>query len=192
MTKKYHKEDWLRKQYYELGKSGMQIAEEQGVHYTTIYEWMDKNNIERRTKSEAKMGERNPNYGKERKNFSKKISGSNNPSWKGGINKEKDFRKQTKWKKLSEEIRELVDWQCENCNKHGSEAKEIQTHHANPVSDGGDEWHNIFIVLCYDCHNSEYEFWHTSTIEEQLEQIGGEPSLDTRDVNLESVINYGD
>lgn len=46
---------------------------------------------------------------------------------------------------------------CENCSAHGSEV-EIHTHHAKPVSIGG--------------HKNNYNFWHNSFVEEQLNEVG--------------------
>lgn len=174
-NKKYHDEDWLREQYFELDKNGMTIADEQDVHYSTIYDWMERHGIERRSHSEAKMGERNPHYGKSRPEFAEKMSGSNNPSYKDGRSKELDFRTSAKWENFSFELKEKADWTCENCGVHGSEA-EIQTHHAQPVSEGGDKYDNVFIILCKSCHGNKSSFWHNSTVEEQIAKIGGEPA----------------
>lgn len=124
--------------------------------------------------SEAKSGENHQYYGEDRPEHSEQMSGSGNPSWKGGTTNEMDFRKQTKWKNFSEELKVDTDWTCENCGSHGS-GSEIQTHHAHPVSDGGDKFDNVFIILCKECHGNKSSFWHNSTIGEQIAKIGGEP-----------------
>lgn len=125
--------------------------------------------------SAAKSGENHQFYGKSRPEFAEKMRGKNNPSYKDGRANKMDFRKQTKWKNFSFEVRERVNWACENCDAHGSEA-EIQTHHAHPVSEGGDKFDNVFIVLCKDCHGNKSSFWHNSTVGEQIAKIGGEPA----------------
>lgn len=121
--------------------------------------------------SKAKSGENHPFYGESRPEFSEKMEGENNPSWKGGVTQDLDFRKSNKWKKFSKEKKEDVDWTCENCGSHGSESN-IHTHHAEPVAQGGDKWDNTFIVLCEECHYGDYDLWHNSTVEEQLSQLG--------------------
>jgi hypothetical protein len=125
--------------------------------------------------SEAKSGKNHQFYGESRPEFAEKMKGEKNPSWKGGTTSEMDFRKQTKWKNFSFELKEEADWTCENCGAHGSDA-EIQTHHAHPVSDGGEKFDNVFIVLCKDCHGNKSSFWHNSTVGEQIAKIGGEPT----------------
>lgn len=175
-NKKYHNKEWLKNQYFELNKDGMQIADEQNVHFSTIYDWMEKHGIDRRSKSEAKMGERNPHYKEHRPEHSERMSGSKNPSWKDGRTNNMDFRKQTKWKNFSKKLREKANWTCENCGAHGSE-KEIQTHHAIPVSKGGDKFDNIFIVLCKECHGNGESFWHNNSVDKQLKKIDSEQTL---------------
>lgn len=129
----------------------------------------------KRKMSEAKSGKNHQFYGQSRPEHSERMSGSTNPSYKDGRTNEMDFRKQTKWKNFSFEIKENANWTCENCGAHGSEA-EIQTHHAHPVSEGGDKFDNVFIVLCKDCHGNKSSFWHNSTVGEQIAKIGGEPA----------------
>ena len=51
---RYHDPEWLYQQYHGLGKDAYQIAEECGVGDTTIYNWMKRHGIERRSLSEAK------------------------------------------------------------------------------------------------------------------------------------------
>jgi len=47
MSEKYKDEGWLREQYQDKHRSAPEIAEECGVHSGTIYDWMDRFNIER-------------------------------------------------------------------------------------------------------------------------------------------------
>lgn len=124
--------------------------------------------------SEANSGKNNPNYGKDRPEHSERMSGSSNPSYKDGRSENRDFRSKPKWEKFSFELKEGADWTCENCGAHGSDS-EIQTHHAHPVSEGGDKYDNVFIILCKSCHGNTSSFWHNSTTGEQIAEIGGEP-----------------
>lgn len=121
--------------------------------------------------SDKKMGENHHFYGKSRPDFAEQMSGSNNPSWKGGITEEMDFRKSNKWQTLSATKKNQANWTCENCSAHGSNS-EIHTHHAKPVASGGDKYDNVFIILCKECHKQDYKFWHNSSVEEQLNEVG--------------------
>jgi Pyruvate/2-oxoacid:ferredoxin oxidoreductase delta subunit len=121
--------------------------------------------------SEKQSGENNNLYNQERPEFAEQMTGPDNPSWKGGITQQMDFRKSNKWQTFSTEKKEEANWTCENCSAHGSES-EIHTHHAKPVSSGGEMYDNTFIVLCKECHKTNYEFWHNSSVEEQLSKVG--------------------
>jgi len=121
--------------------------------------------------SEKKTGENHHYYGEDRPEFAEQMTGDDNPSWKGGITKDMDFRKSNKWQTFSTDKKEEANWECENCSTHGSES-EIHSHHVKHVSSGGAKYDNIFIVLCKECHKTNYEFWHNSSVEEQLSKVG--------------------
>ena len=53
MAKKHTNEEWLRRQYHEKGKKQSEIAEMTAVNTSTICYWMDKLDIEARSKSVA-------------------------------------------------------------------------------------------------------------------------------------------
>lgn len=61
---------------------------------------------------------------------------------------------------------------------HTEETKEIMSEKQSGKNnnlygeDGGDKYDNTFIVLCKDCHKSNYDFWHDSSVEEQLNTLG--------------------
>ena len=129
--------------------------------------------------SEAKQGESHHFYGKSRPDFAKKVSGEKNPSWKGGVTEEYDFRKSSEWKKFSFNLKEQSDWTCGSCGEHGSNA-EIQSHHAIPVSDGGKKYDNIFIILCKQCHGNRNSEWHTMDVNEQIDRVDEKAVHDLR------------
>jgi predicted transcriptional regulator len=175
MSRKYRDSDWLEAQYLDNERSQQDIADECGVSQSVISEWIDKHNIDKRTRSESMQIFSVGNEGWEmpeemRENLSEMRKGENNPNWKNGewTDEKKDFRDTKKWETFSRNIKEDKDWTCENCGQYGGE---LHTHHANPVSDGGEKWDNTFIVLCYNCHQGDYTFWHNSSVEEQLETI---------------------
>lgn len=53
MGKKYHNGEWLYEQYHGNGLTLKEIADKCGVTGTTISEWMDRHDIERRDQQEA-------------------------------------------------------------------------------------------------------------------------------------------
>lgn len=62
--KEYRDRKYLYHNYVVLGKSTRKIAKECGAGKSTIWKWIKKYNIPRRTISEAMAGEKNPMYGK--------------------------------------------------------------------------------------------------------------------------------
>lgn len=65
--KPWHEKKWLRNRYWKDDMSIRQIAEVYDLSNVTIYEWMEKHNIERRSQGEARE--------------LKDQSGRNNSSW---------------------------------------------------------------------------------------------------------------
>lgn len=49
MVRNYTKERWLRKKYWDEGKSSNKISELERVSDTTISNWMDKHDIEKQS-----------------------------------------------------------------------------------------------------------------------------------------------
>lgn len=64
LVPKYHNPDWLREKYWDEGLSSSEIGKLVGASYATILKWMEKLAIPRRTLREARLGERNPRWGK--------------------------------------------------------------------------------------------------------------------------------
>lgn len=62
--KRYKNKEWLYHEYVILEKSLNQIGKECGIAGAGILYWMKKYNISRRTRSESKMGKKNPFFGK--------------------------------------------------------------------------------------------------------------------------------
>lgn len=53
MEKKYHGKAWLRQEYVEKKRTTTELANECGVTSTTICDWLDRHDIERRSHREA-------------------------------------------------------------------------------------------------------------------------------------------
>lgn len=58
---KYKDESWLREQYVVKARNGTDIADECGVHHQTVYYYIDKFDIEKRSRG-FRSGEDHPNY----------------------------------------------------------------------------------------------------------------------------------
>lgn len=173
----YRDKDWMVEQYHHNDRSQQDIADECDVSQSTISDWLDKLNIEKRSRSKSnelfytdKSVENWSMSDEARQRLSEARTGEDNPNWKNGewTDDKKDFRDTKKWETFSRKIKEDNDWTCQNCGQYGGE---LHTHHAVPVSNGGEKWDNVFIVLCEQCHQGDYEFWHNNSVEEQLSKI---------------------
>lgn len=87
--KTFHDEDWLREKYLNEGLSTTQIGALCGASNKTIHLYLMKFGIRIRTGSEAKLGKKNPMFGKvlskrHRDALSKSLKGERHPNWKGG------------------------------------------------------------------------------------------------------------
>jgi len=102
---KYNDKQWIHNQYWNERKSIREISDECNVSQSTIFSYMKKFKIPRRTMTEAKKGQipwiKGKNHSKEskrkmseshkgkkfsenhRENLSKALSNENNPNWKG-------------------------------------------------------------------------------------------------------------
>lgn len=58
---KYKNEDWLRREYLTRGRNATDIADDFDVHHQTIYYYIDKFDIPKRSRGFRK-GEKHPNY----------------------------------------------------------------------------------------------------------------------------------
>jgi transposase len=56
-SKRYHDQDWLREKYHGERMTMEEIGEECGVTVTTISDWMDRHDIDKRDQSEAQLSE---------------------------------------------------------------------------------------------------------------------------------------
>lgn len=91
--KTYQNKNWLNQKYWIEGLSQPEIAKLCDVANSIIWYWMKKLKINRRSKSECKLAERNPMWGKrpnEKTREKLRLSHINTPkgknhfNWKGG------------------------------------------------------------------------------------------------------------
>lgn len=88
--------------------------------------------------------------------------GPEHPLYEGG---EHNLYKQRDWRVFSRKYRNWVG-KCESCGS----TENLQTHHDEPLSMGGDLYDNTFTVLCTQCHYGNYDKWHPSQLEEYIDQ----------------------
>ena len=150
--KPFWSEDWLRKEYWDKGRTTQEIADDFGVTDSSILHWMRKHNIQRRNISEVRElkswgveGEDNPMYGR---------TGKDNPHWKGGVTAERqDFYSTKEWKKTCSNVWNRDDATCQRCGEKHTEDKEFHIHHivSFQVEELRAEEENL-VLLCEDCH----------------------------------------
>lgn len=136
----YKNKIWLTYQYITFKKSIEQIAKEQKTSNSTIYRWLKKFNIPRRTKSEArKIAINKPEL---RKKISEAMKGKRinekHPLWKGG---NAGYRALHDWVRKNKPMK----IKCETCGN----VRKLQASHKN---------HNYsrdlseYRWLCSSCH----------------------------------------
>lgn len=139
----YADEEWLEERYVDGRRSIQSIAEEQSVHPTVIYYWLEEFGIERRSLSEAfKLHwEGNDERKEEQAEIMREIA------WEGGVSG--GFRQTKRWHDLRKEIYERDGYRCQECGEYG----ELHAHHVTPVYDGGNKWdRDNLVTLCRTCH----------------------------------------
>jgi len=85
----YRNKEWLEKKYWGEKLTLTQMGDLVGVHNCTIYAWMEKHGIPRRSTGEANRGKKRPQIsealrGRKRPGVSEAMQGAGNHQWKGG------------------------------------------------------------------------------------------------------------
>jgi hypothetical protein len=129
-----HKDaEWLRRQYVNERRTIDDIAAECGVRGGSVRLFMLKFGIERRDKSEARMG--------------RKV-GPLNHAWKGGIAK---WPYASNWKAIARRIRKRDNYTCQMCQATlPKSSKLLHVHHKD-----GDKINNAdenLVTVCATCH----------------------------------------
>ena len=176
---KGHKAHWEKLRFafqsdvckrYLMGESSMQIAHSEGCHKTTVLKELRRNNIKRRTVSEAltgkkpsdetrqKMRERmggkgNPMYGKSGKlapAYGRR--GKLSPRWIDGRTPEnKRIRQSIEYRLWRESVFARDNWICQKCKKQGGE---LHPHHIKGFARYPESRFAIDngVTLCKECH----------------------------------------
>jgi len=121
--------------------------------------------------------------------FKEVMSGSGNPSWRGGTSKRpnKGYRGEN-WKVITKDILERDNYKCQHCNKevigHGASIHHIipliifiVKHNFN-IEDAlkeANEYHNL-VTVCRSCHQVEERKWDIIIKEKYFGQYRAKPS----------------
>jgi hypothetical protein len=136
----YKHREWLIDQYVTQNRTIVDMAADCGVDVTQITRFMDRFGIDRRNKSEARIGRQ---------------AGAKNPAWKGGTTPERQRLYKTQaWKDVIKAVYERDGYQCQRCGETKARPKGRHAHHIRPWADDVSlrfELSNL-VTLCERCH----------------------------------------
>ena len=123
--------NWLIKEYIEKRRSALDIATQFGITENTIFFWLHKFEIKRRTMQEIRKikkwgmsGKQNAMYGK---------FGKQNPNWNGGHSPERQsFYARSAWKELAKSILKRDNYKCQKCGVGHLSGNKLIVHHIKP------------------------------------------------------------
>lgn len=150
--KPYWDREWLRREYVDKGRAASDIAAEFGITEESIFFWLRKHDIPRRTTSEVRAakhwglaGEANGMYGKR---------GAEVPNWKGGCTPDRQaFYTSHEWATACAEVWRRDNAKCQRCGIDESE-RQLHVHHI--VSFAVLELRAVpsnLVLLCVKCHH---------------------------------------
>jgi hypothetical protein len=153
--KPFHDREWLRKRYHDDKLDLSDIARKCNVCPGTVFRYMRKFNIPRRTCGESVLakgrtlglpGNRNGMYGR---------TGCKSPTWKGGCTPERQsFYQSQEWKKACSAVWKRDDATCQRCltRKQANDDKYCVHHIVSfSVRELRAEVSNL-VLLCDKCH----------------------------------------
>ncbi len=146
-----NKKQELEHLYQEEQLSTHEIAEIKGVSQTTVWRWMKKLKIERRTYKDNKMPVKKGSHltkkhkekiseALKKRNWMKNLNPKKHPKWKGG---------KRIYRRLALSKKDLV---CEICGAKEKKVKNsnLHVHHIDEDRDNNNL--NNLMVLCSSCH----------------------------------------
>ena len=122
--------EWLEQQYWEMGKSLVQIGKEQGANHHAVMMWMIKAGVPRRTRQQCAA------------RHSERMSGPGNPAWNGGISRAYQASTMADQPQI-----------CEWCGA----TENIQMHHQDHDVTNGEPGN--LALLCGTCNKLESHLW---------------------------------
>jgi transposase-like protein len=171
---RYRNENWLREQYLEERLSMSDIAERCGVVKSTIRDWMDKFDIERRdsgetlhlnSTEEVTCVNCGSDFRKEQSQINRGMdkhfcdntckseymvetqSGESNNNWKGVG--DHSWRQSSQWRQTRSDVISRDDGICQSCGC----SENLHVHHITPVHAGGKRYDiENLTTLCETCH----------------------------------------
>lgn len=133
----YKDAEWLRSEYVDRRRTVAEIAEQFGVNTSAVLKFMDKFDIPRRSRSEARIG--------------RKV-GALNPAWKGGV---ADWDYAAGWKVIARRIRDRDEWTCRECGDRRKRwGRSLHVHHIDGNKLNNDPAN--LISLCASCHRQAH------------------------------------
>lgn len=160
-TKYWTNRKWIEKNYLGKQISINNVCQKFNLERNTFYRWLKRLNIKSLPKSIVQKGEKNPFYGKNHTDKTKKklrgprpeFSGPNNHGWKGGIIPY--YGPNWHWQGEKAHIRD--NHTCQTCKKYQIKPK-LPVHHIIPFRKFGLEKYkeanqlSNLITLCIPCH----------------------------------------
>lgn len=148
--------EWLFKQYVELKRTTTDIAKEIGCANSTVFFTLNRLNIPRRTRSQARIGiklsaEHLANMKIANRKKAKK--GADHHMWKGG-QYTGEARKTWQWKEWRAKVYAQDNYTCRGCGMTGKKKNTFHPHHILPVRDFPHLMYSVDngITLCIECH----------------------------------------
>lgn len=136
----YKNADWLREHYIDKRMTVAEIAALSGVHPTTVLKVMTATGIQRRSRSESRMG---------------RHVGAANGSWRGGVTPERQrLYKSPEWKTLISACFARDGYRCVCCDAPKTRRAGLHAHHIKSWAD----YPNLrfvlknLVTLCGECH----------------------------------------
>ncbi len=149
----HREKKFLHREYVSNQKSASEIAAMCGVTDGSIFHWLARHGIIRRTVAEARKvkhwivsGEKNGMYGK---------CGAENPRFIDGSSPERQrLYAHSFWKELSRQVLMRDYYKCVRCGSESSRKNRLHAHHVKPWAGNPDfrfELSNI-VSVCGRCH----------------------------------------
>lgn len=133
----YKHREWLLDRYVERGQTTHEMAQECGVGHGAILKSMRKLGVERRDRSESRVG---------------RMVGAKNPAWKGGV---ADWPYAEGWKTIARKIRDRDKWTCQACGEQRKRwGHSLHVHHIDEDKLNNDP--SNLISLCALCHRQAH------------------------------------
>jgi len=141
--KPYKDETWLREQYEVKQQTIDEIAEECGVTGSSVKKFMVKFGIAVRPQAESLR-------------IGGKVSGKNNPAWKGGTTPERQrLYKSKEWKELVLAVWSRDGFNCQRCGVGNvTRTNRLHAHHIGTWAEYPElrsDMKNL-VTLCRECH----------------------------------------